>query len=96
MDLGLFKENPDLTVRKEENLSLNKALAMTKTAVESFFELYHEKLSTLNLTNRPDRIFNIHEIGFQMTTQPKDVLVPKGQKWCIAFHQKRKVKPLLL
>ncbi|KAJ8897515.1 hypothetical protein PR048_002862 [Dryococelus australis] len=75
---SFLKSHPDLSIRKEENLSINRALSMNKSEVGLFFDFLEDKMAELNLTNKANRIFNIDESGFQLNTRPNTVVAPKG------------------
>ncbi|KAJ8897490.1 hypothetical protein PR048_002837 [Dryococelus australis] len=85
-----LKRHTDLSIRKEENLSINRALSMNKSEVGLFFDLLEDKMSELNLTNKADRIFNIDERGFQLNTRPNTVVASKGRRVAHVISQKEK------
>jgi hypothetical protein len=87
---SFLKRHPRLTVRKEENLSINRALGMNRSSVQKFFEILENKMTVLNLLNKPDRVFNAGESGLQMNTRGSNVLCEKGKKNVHSISPKEK------
>lgn len=87
---SFLKRHPRLTVRKEENLSINRALGMNRNSVRKFFEILENKMTELNLRNKPDRVFNADESGLQMNTRGSHVLCQKGKKNVHSISPKEK------
>ena len=77
---GFLKRHPGLSIRKEENLSLARALGMKREVVHRYFDLLERFMGDLNLMNRADRIFGLDESGFQLNTRAKEVVAPKGDR----------------
>lgn len=74
--LHLFlSRHPDLTIRKAEDMSIARSLAMNRK-VTFYFNLLEEN----DLFNKPGSVFNRNEIGIQLNNSPSHVLVEKGSK----------------
>ena len=58
----------ELSLRKPELLTLNRALACNKPVVDAWFTLLSNKLTQLGLTDKPSQIFNCDESG--LSTNP--------------------------
>jgi hypothetical protein len=71
---SFLKRHPRVTVRKEENLPVNRALGMSRSKVGAFFEILGRKLVELLLLNKPDRIFKADESSLRMNTRGKHVV----------------------
>ena len=87
---SFLRRHPKIVIRKEENLSINRALGMNKKNVQTFFGILESKLSELNMLNKPDRIFNADESGLQMNTRGRHVFCEKGKKNIHSIFPKEK------
>jgi hypothetical protein len=87
-----LKRHPRITVRKAENLSINRALGMSRSEVGAFFEILERNMIELVLPDKPDRIFNADESGLQMNTRGKHVVCGKSKKNVHSITPKEKGK----
>lgn len=72
--------NPQVTLRKAENLSRSRALGMEKNRVEQFFGRLDALLSRFGIKDDPTRIYNVDETGLQTVTERGKVLAAKGSR----------------
>jgi len=70
----------ELTVRKPELLTLSRALACNKAAVDAWFKLLGDKLTELNLHHCPGQIFNCDESGLSANPGMSKIITKRGSK----------------
>jgi len=70
----------ELTVRKPELLTLSRALACNKAAVDAWFKLLGNKLTKLNLHHSPAQIFNCEESGLSSNPGMSKIITKRGSK----------------
>lgn len=77
-----LKRNPELSIRKPEAVSIQRAIGFNKHKVKIFFDnlkklLFSEKGTMLI---PPENIYNVDESGFTTVHKPGKVLAKKGKK----------------
>jgi DDE superfamily endonuclease len=70
----------ELTVRKPELLTLSRALACNRVVVDAWFEVLGNKMSELQLLERPTQIFNCDESGLSTNPGITRILTKRGIK----------------
>ena len=53
---------------------------LNSTVVDSYFETLNKVITDLNLSSKPEAIWNADETGFQMEHQPASVCARRGAK----------------
>lgn len=74
---GFMKRN-NLSVRKAEGTSLNRATAFNKNEVTVFFKLLEEMMEKFKFL--PRNIYNVDETGISSVQDPGKIVTQKGQK----------------
>lgn len=74
---GFMKRN-NLSVRKAEGTSLNRAIAFNKDEVDIFFKLFGDLMEKFDFP--PRNIFNVDETGITSVQDPGKIVAEKGQK----------------
>ena len=69
-----------MSVRKPELLTRSRALAYNKVVVEARFSLLENKLSELDLKDRPSQIFNCDESGLSTNPGMRKIITERGAK----------------
>lgn len=77
---SFIRRHPDISVRKAEGISINRATGMNRETVKHYFELLDKILSENELHDKPSNVFNIDETGLQLNNKPNKVLAAKGSK----------------
>lgn len=80
---SFLRRNPQLSVRKSEGISKNRALGMTKAVVKEYFDLLEKTINETQLVGKPCHIFNMDESGLQLNNKPGEVIALKGSK-CVS------------
>lgn len=80
---SFLSRNPDLSVRKSEGVSVNRALGMNKKVVGNYFDLLEKTVVDNNLVGKPGNIFNLDETGLQLNNKAGDVIAARGSK-CVS------------
>lgn len=76
---GFLKRNPDLVLRKGENLSYGRLMRFNKQTVDHFFSLLRSVYDRTEL--QPHQIYNVDETGLQLCFSSNDkVVAQKGSK----------------
>lgn len=76
---GFLKRNPDIVLRKGENLSYGRLMRFNKQIVEHFFSLLRSVYEKSEL--QPQQIYNVDESGLQLCfSSTNKVLALKGSK----------------
>ena len=76
---GFLKRHPEITLRKPEGVSLNRALAFNKEAVGTFFSVYRQVMHDKSF--QPFHVWKMDETG--VTTVPQSsmrILTGKGRR----------------
>lgn len=76
--LKSFMKRNELSNRKSEGTSLNRATAFNKDEVDLFFKLLGELMEKCNFL--PRNIYNVDETGISSVQDPGVVITEKGQK----------------
>ena len=77
---SFMRKNPDLTVRKAEDISNVRANGMMMVEVDSYFDLLTKTMTEHQLLHKPGNIFNMDESGLQLNNDPDHVIAVKGSK----------------
>ena len=75
---SFMRRNPEVTVRKPENLSLARIEAVNRKNLRTFFDNLAEIIGSGNFT--PHRIFNVDETGLSAVVTGGKVVAAKGAK----------------
>lgn len=76
-----MKRHPELSIRKAQNMNPARAQKLNRLIVGDYFRKLEEILDTLDLKNKPERIFNMDEKGCRLTLHhQQSVLAKKGVK----------------
>jgi hypothetical protein len=74
-----MKRNPDISVRKSQNLNEARAQKMNHMIVDDYFNTLKSILVDLGIVHKPHLIFNMDEKGLQMCRHKSpNVLAKKG------------------
>ncbi|KAJ8941509.1 hypothetical protein NQ314_010378 [Rhamnusium bicolor] len=75
------KRNPELSIRKAQNMNPAMAQKLNKFIVNDYFTKLESILDEMDLKNKPERIFNMDEKGCWLTLHHQQiVLAKKGVK----------------
>lgn len=75
------KRNPELSLRKAQNMNPARAQKLNKFIVDDYFKKLETVLDEMDLKNKPERIFNMDEKGCRLTIHHQQtVLAKKGVK----------------
>lgn len=77
---SFLRRHPDISVRKAEGISINRATGMNRETVKHYFELLEKVLTDNKLYDKPSNVFNMDETGLQLNNKPTQVLAAKGSK----------------
>ncbi|KAK3108154.1 hypothetical protein FSP39_002119 [Pinctada imbricata] len=77
---SLKKRHPELAVRKAEALGSSRASMMNPVIVEGHFDALEKELSSMNLTDKPELIWNCDETGKCFEHSPGKVIAEKGSR----------------
>ena len=80
---GFMRRHPQLARRRPQQLQMVRArCTCTKADVIShwFNNCLKPILDCLGLSDHPDRVYNVDEVGFSLSGRPSSVLVKKGIK----------------
>jgi hypothetical protein len=75
---SFLRRHPGLIKKKPQGLSVDRAMAMNRKAIEDYFNLLLDVLTKNNLLDKPGHIYNMDESGFQMNPRPDTVIAKKG------------------
>lgn len=76
-----MRRHPQLVKRKPQPLQMVRAKAATVQLIDDWFDnCLQPALTALNLTEKPQCIFNVDETGFSLSGRPNHVLVKRGSK----------------
>lgn len=81
--ISFLKRQPDIVVRKAENISTARATGMSREVVQRYFNQLDNILTENSLFDKPANVFNCDETGLQLNTRAGQVLAQKGSK-CVA------------
>ncbi|XP_069136714.1 jerky protein homolog-like [Argopecten irradians] len=77
---GFRQRNPSIALRKPEKLSSIRARNMNQVTLSNYFQDLSEVITSLNLQNSPDKIWNMDETGCQLEHKPVSVIARKGAR----------------
>jgi len=77
---NFIKRYPQLSVKKAENLSTARAMAVNATQVNNWFEQYGELLEKLAIKDNPSHLWNFDETGMQNIHSAQRVVALTGQQ----------------
>lgn len=63
---GFKRRNPEVTMRKAQNLNEARARKMNHFVVDDYFLKLQQVMTTENLMKRPERIYNLDEKGIRL------------------------------
>ncbi|KAJ8937876.1 hypothetical protein NQ314_011679 [Rhamnusium bicolor] len=74
----LFRKwNPELSIRKAQNMNPARAQKLNKYIVNDYFTKLESILDKMNLKNKPERIFNMDEKGCRLTLHHQQIVLSK-------------------
>lgn len=76
--VGFMTRHPEITIRKTENLSAPRAMAMNPVQVGKWFSEYESMISKLEVHD-PSHIWNVDEVGMQNIYVADKVVAPTGE-----------------
>ena len=76
--VGFMSRHPEISVRKTENLSVSRAMAMNHVQVDKWFTEYETMVLTMKVTD-PSHIWNVDEIGMQNIYVTDKVVAGTGE-----------------
>jgi hypothetical protein len=74
-----LRRNIDISVRKAENMSVARSVAMSKQTIEKYFTLLDTILTDNELYDKPGNIYNVDETGLQLNTRAGMVLAENAE-----------------
>ncbi|KAJ4436168.1 hypothetical protein ANN_18798, partial [Periplaneta americana] len=77
---SFMRRHPEISIRKAEGVSLNRAQGMSKDEVGKYFQLLEKILQEEDLLQKPSHIFNMDKTGLQLNNKPGYVVAKKGSK----------------
>lgn len=75
-----MRRHPDISIRKAEGISINRATGMNRVTVKHYFTLLENVLTNNQLHQKPANVFNMDESGLQLNNRPTQVLAAKGSR----------------
>ena len=80
----LKARRPDLVIRTAESCGINRMKGTTRTVVNKYFDDLEKIVTQMDLSDKPDRIWNCDETGLQFSPNPGKVLAKKGTRELLA------------
>jgi hypothetical protein len=77
---GFMKRHPQLSVKKAENLSAARAMAVNETRISKWFDEYTQLMTKLGVKDVPTHLWNFDETGMQNIHDAKRVVGLTGQQ----------------
>ena len=71
----------ELTIRKPQALSIQRAIHLNKPIIEKYFQLLEEIMSKCELFDKPNNIYNVDETGLSLVPGVKHIVGKKGLKY---------------
>ncbi|KAJ8931576.1 hypothetical protein NQ314_015488 [Rhamnusium bicolor] len=71
------KRNPELSIRKAQNMDPARAQKLNKYIVNDYFTKLESILDEMDLKNKPERIFNMDEKGCRLTLHHQQIVLAK-------------------
>jgi len=77
-----FARNPQLSMRKHEGTSIQRATGYNASKIRIFEEVLKKELFAEDRKRRiaPENIFNVDETGLMMNQNPRKIVAKKGKK----------------
>ena len=93
---AFMERQKGLSVRKTENLSLNRAMNLNETTVKKHFDGLLEVMNDNDIIDHPERIWNTDETGLQDVFESGDVVASsKGRLFNITGRERGETTTLL-
>ena len=78
---GFMHRHPQLARRRPQQLQMVRARCTKAEVISHWFNnCLKPTLDRLGLSDHPDRVYNVDEVGFPLSGRPTSVLVKKGMK----------------
>ncbi|XP_021339753.1 uncharacterized protein LOC110440970 [Mizuhopecten yessoensis] len=77
---GVKKRHPELSIRRPEKLAASRARMLNPTVVSKYMASLGELIASLNLSNKPQSIWNYDETGRSFEHSPVRVIAEKSSK----------------
>lgn len=77
---AFIKRHPEISLRSPTALSTVRAKMLNATVTNNYFDALTDLLQSLDLTDKPHRIWNIDETSVPLAHKPSKVLGPTGVK----------------
>lgn len=90
------RRHPELSLRSAEPLAYQRATALTREVMDTYFDLLEETLVQNDLMSKPGLIFNCDESGMPLSHRPGRVIAKKGQKHVTALVSGNKAQITVL
>ena len=90
-----MRRNPQLSLRKPEDVSIQHALGFNKGKVTRFFAVLHDTLSSADGSTFMiplENIYKINESGFSICQKTQKIIAPKGKRTVGAITSAEKGK----
>ena len=89
---GFFKRHPNLTLRKPQPLSYNRAVSANVDTISDYFAKIGAIYARLNILTKPMQIYNMDECGISVVHTPGKIVTELGRKtvWAISSAEKGK------
>ena len=75
---GLMGRWPDLKIVKPQKLAISRAKSSSREVISKYYQELGTILTTNNLTNKPNRIYNIDETGISTEHTPPRIVCDKN------------------
>lgn len=75
---GFLKRHTELSVKKAENLSKQRALGFSRQVVSEWFTEYAKLLDELEIADLPEKNWNFDEAGLQDQPDDEEVVAERG------------------
>ena len=86
---GFLNRHANLTLKKPEDLSVGRAMAMNKPQITMWFETYNNLLTDLGVKDSPSHLWNFDETGVVNIAKCKEVVAEVGKQALTVVQQER-------